>query len=108
MIEIVYTDRFKKDLKQLSKRFRLIRQDLDSLIESLYENPKSGTLLGNDCYKIRLQNSSIPTGKSGGFRVITYYVVKNDRIYLMDIYSKTDQDSISDEEILEILKDIQE
>lgn len=59
--------------------------------------------LGNDCYKMRLPNSSIPTGKSGGFRVI-YYKKVEETIYLLTIYSKSDIESIDDEQLEKILK----
>ena len=42
-------------------------------------------------------------GKSGGFRVIIYYQVE-DNIVLISIYSKTQKDNISDEDIEDILK----
>ena len=54
---------------------------------------------------IRVQNSSIPTGKSGGFRVIYYFLDENNKIYLIDIYSKTDIETISETKLIEILKD---
>jgi len=44
-------------------------------------------------------------GKSGGFRVIYYYRdEESGRIYLLAIYSKSDQATISDEEIIAILR----
>jgi len=98
---------FDKNTKKLSKRYKNIKQDLARLITSLKENPTSGTFLLNNCYKIRLANSSIPTGKSKGFRVITYYLDNFNNLYLLTIYSKSDQDSIPDSQILELLKQIE-
>jgi hypothetical protein len=60
--------------------------------------------LGHNCYKIRVANSSIPTGKSGGFRVITYYIDQEGVIRLIFIFSKRDQENISDKELKEIIK----
>jgi len=76
------------------------------LLDSLEENPTIGTPLGNDCYKIRVANSSIPTGKSGGFRVITLVKIEKDKVILLTIYSKTQKENISEEELSEILKEI--
>jgi len=70
----------------------------------LQENPTRGILLASSCYKIRLANASIPTGKSGGFRVIYYFIDEKENIYLMSIYSKTERENISAEEIKAILK----
>ena len=68
------------------------------------ENPKAGIELGNNCYKIRVSNSSIPTGKSGGFRVLYYYLDLDGYLYLMTMYSKRELENIGDEKIVEILK----
>ncbi len=76
--------RFDKDVKKLKKRFPKIKNDLSQLIQQLKNNPIMGIALSDNIYKIRLQNSSISSGKSGGFRVITYYVSDN-CLYLMII-----------------------
>jgi len=52
---------------------------------------------------VRLANSSIPTGKSGGFRIITYFVDNKDVIRLLIIYAKTEKDNISDSELSKVL-----
>ncbi len=62
---ILTTPQFAKEIKKLSKKFKSIKKDLSQLIERLEENPTEGTSLGNGCYKIRVANSSILTGKSG-------------------------------------------
>ncbi|MGE4456761.1 MAG: hypothetical protein AB7E13_07480 [Arcobacteraceae bacterium] len=104
-LQIKVLENFAKEVKKLSKRYKNISQDLKSLQMELTQNPICGISLGNNCYKIRVANSSIPTGKSGGFRVIYYYIDSQGIIYLMSIYSKSDLDSISDERILEILRE---
>ncbi|MEA1912012.1 MAG: hypothetical protein U9N32_10140, partial [Spirochaetota bacterium] len=58
----------------------------------------------NNCFKIRIANSSIPTGKRGGFRVVYYYIDQYKKIYLLNIYSKTDLDNISHSRLIEILE----
>lgn len=95
----------KKEAKQLSKKYKNLVNDLKKFQEELLSNPKSGIELGNNCFKIRLANSSIPTGKSGGFRVIYYYISQNGVIYLMSIYSKNDLENIEDTKILELLQE---
>jgi mRNA-degrading endonuclease RelE of RelBE toxin-antitoxin system len=82
--------RFEKDVKILKKKFPKIKNDLLKLIERLSHNPELGISLGKNIFKIRVENSSVPTGKSGGFRVVTYYK-KADKLYLITIYSKTEQ-----------------
>jgi mRNA-degrading endonuclease RelE of RelBE toxin-antitoxin system len=72
---------FERDVKKLSKKFKSIKKDLSKLIGDLKKQPTQGISLGHGVYKIRLANSSIPTGKSGGFRVITYRQEKPTNIY---------------------------
>ena len=103
-IEIKPLDGFKKDFKKLAKKYRHIKTDIEEVIVLLKENPKLGIALQHSCYKIRVPNSSTPTGKSGGFRVIYYFIDKQNQLYLMNIYSKTQKDNISDKALLELLK----
>ncbi len=103
---VLAIDEFNDNIKRLHKKYRSIKFDLNKLISELKENPKIGTNIVNGCYKIRLANSSIPTGKSGGFRVITYYVDSENNIYLLTIYSKSELDNISEARINELLKQI--
>ena len=103
-LKIVATPEFVKLVKKLAKSYRKIYLDIETLKDELLENPRTGTDLGNNCYKIRVANSSIPTGKSGGFRVITYYVDEQGVVRLMFIFSKRDQENISDKELQEIIK----
>ncbi len=94
--------RFDKDVKKLRKHFPRIKSDLVTLIARLSDDPLLGTHLGENIFKIRIPNSSIPTGKRGGFRVITYYKT-DDTLYLVTIYSKTEQDNILTEQLRKII-----
>ena len=104
---IEVSQQFEKELKKLAKKYKKIANDLSLFKEDILKNPTSGTPLGNNCYKVRVPNSSIPTGKSGGFRVITLLKVENERIILLTIYAKTEKDNISEKEINEILEGIE-
>ncbi|MEA2028178.1 MAG: hypothetical protein U9N49_04320 [Campylobacterota bacterium] len=94
---------FSIKLKKLAKKYKKIKIDLQELQKELLLNPKSGIPLQHNCYKIRVSNSSIPTGKSGGFRVVYYFIDKSNNIFLMTIYSKTQKENLSDNELLELL-----
>lgn len=100
---IVATANFIKSVKKLSKKYKLIKKNL-ILLQNELQNDIAGIELGSNCYKIRLANSSIPTGKSGGFRVIYYKKIQN-KIFLLEIYSKTQLENISDEKIVQIIQD---
>ena len=101
---LVVLPEFAIQLKKLAKKYKKIKIDLRNLTEELEEDPKLGIALHHNCYKIRVANSSVPTGKSGGFRVIYYFLDSEHNIYLMSIYSKTQKDSISENELIELLK----
>ncbi len=45
---------FKRELKNLATKFPSLKDDFALLIKSLQEDPKQGTALGNNCYKIRM------------------------------------------------------
>lgn len=73
---IIYTGEFEKEIKRLSKKHLSLKKDFRLLLKTLSANPKTGSLLGNDCFKIRLSVTSKGKGKSGGARVITHVAVK--------------------------------
>lgn len=100
---IEYSDYFLKEAKKLSKKFKQLKLDLKKAVKEIEENQDLGTYLGNALFKKRVANSSIPTGKSGGFRIIIYQKIENN-IVLIAIYSKTQKESLSDEELKEIIK----
>jgi len=98
---------FVKDVKRLHKKYKKLNQDLMQLNELLQKNPNAGIALGSNLFKIRLANSSIPTGKSGGFRVV-YYYFDGHQLYLATLFSKRDLENISDEKLLEIINHIEQ
>ncbi len=48
--------------------------------------------------------SSKHQGKSGGARVITYVLINEHKITLLEIYDKSDKDSITDKELQVLIK----
>ena len=71
------------------------------------KNPTMGVDLGNNSRKIRIAISSKNKGKSGGARIITYQLIisiEKSKIYLLSIYDKGKQDSISKKEIEDLKK----
>jgi hypothetical protein len=54
--------------------------------------------------KIRLAISSKGKGKSGGGRIITHIQVNKNKVFLVSIYDKSEQDSLDDKELSELLK----
>lgn len=98
--------RFEKDLKRLVKKFPSLKKEFIELVSELKENPTKGISLGNNCYKIRLAIASKGKGKSGGARVISHLKIIENTVFLLTIFDKSEQESLSDNELLEILNSI--
>ena len=113
-VSIITTDNFRREAKKLIKKYRSLRDELQQLSEELEENPKLGTLITENVYKIRLAVKSKGKGKSGGLRIITYVDVEiqeidedNTIVYLLSIYDKSDYENISDKQLKSLIDDVQ-
>ena len=103
---ITFTPEFKREYKRLSKKYASLDEDMKELIEELQENPTLGKSLGNNAFKIRLAISSKNKGKSGGARIITYFVTEENEVFLLSIYDKSEQESVSDKAIKALTKTV--
>jgi mRNA-degrading endonuclease RelE of RelBE toxin-antitoxin system len=108
-IQVDATVKFQKKVKSLEKKYQNIRDDVRPIIEQL----ELGELPGNriigldvEIYKVRVRNRNANRGKSGGYRLI-YYVKTSDRIILVTIYSKSEQEDIEASEIEDILAEFE-
>jgi len=106
--EVLITKPFERKLKPLAKKYHSIVDDLEALEKELKKDPTMGDPLGKHCYKVRMAITSKGQGKSGGARIITYIRVLKNTVYLMDIYDKSEQESISDREILKAINKLVE
>jgi len=88
------TPLFQKEAKSLIKKYPSFKSDLQAIIDSLKEEPKQGTSLGRDCYKIRIKISSKTKGKSGGEKLITCLKIVKQKVYLVTVYDKSSRESI--------------
>lgn len=102
---IELTENFKKEAKRLIKKYASLRTEILELGKELAENPTTGIPLGNDVYKIRLGVASKNKGKAGGARVITFVKIIDETVYLLSIYSKGEIDSLTDYEIINLIRD---
>ncbi|MBK7996295.1 MAG: type II toxin-antitoxin system RelE/ParE family toxin [Blastocatellia bacterium] len=91
-ISIEYTGEFKRNIRQLAKKYRRIKTDLQELLDELVKGHKPGDQIkgvNEEVFKARVRNTDSAKGKSGGYRVIYQY--KNEQIILITIYSKSEQ-----------------
>ncbi len=104
-LPVVYTPEFKRNLRQLAKKYRRIREDLQPIIDQVTDGARPGdqiTGLQQEIYKVRAGNSDARKGKSGGYRIL--YAVKPDKaVVLVTVYSKSLQADVSTAEIRRII-----
>ncbi|MBE8949052.1 MAG: hypothetical protein SR3Q1_00405 [Quinella sp. 3Q1] len=82
------------------KKFKKILDDIASVLPDLEAGNLIGDKLagfnlpkGSALYKVRIAKTSANVGKSNGFRLI-YYLAIEEKIYLLTIYSKKDDERI--------------
>lgn len=102
--KVIATPDFKKLFKKLGKKHPSLKADLQKIIDTLIEEPKTGKDLGHGIHKIRMAISSKGKGKSGGARVITFLVTDDLEVYLVHIYDKSQLDNLTKDQILDLLK----
>ncbi|MFM7406095.1 MAG: type II toxin-antitoxin system RelE family toxin [Cuspidothrix sp.] len=109
LINIDLTPEYRRNLKDLAKKYRSIRSDIQPLILELQQGNILGDRLtgfGLDLYiyKVRVKNSNIKKEKSAGYRLI-YLLESETSILLLTIYSKSEQEDITVNEITSILNE---
>lgn len=106
-VSIRFSDEFEEKLYRLSKKYRHIRSDIQPIIEQLQESNFIGDRIpgiGENyvILKVRVKNSDIQKGKNAGYRLI-YQIESQASILLLTIYSKSEREDISPNEIQSIL-----
>ena len=103
---VIAVPSFVKSLKRLIKKYPSLKDDFRDFINNLELNPEQGTLLSNNCFKIRIAIKSKGKGKSGGARIITHVVIEEEKVYLLSIYDKSEQISVTDKELRKLLENL--
>lgn len=104
--EVETADSFERQAKPLLRKYASLKQEIAGLIDSLVGEPFQGAPIGKNCYKIRLAIKSKRQGKSGGARVITCVVTVDERVILLSIYDKSEQETITDKELERLLNSL--
>lgn len=102
---VIPTTTFLRKVKYLIKKYPHIKNDIDELSEALSQNPELGTVIPKTpgVRKIRWDNSDAKRGKRGGYRIIYLTYREEYEVYLLTIYSKSEQADIPSKDILYIL-----
>ena len=96
---------FDKQFKKLSKKYNLIKSDIEELIINFDELHQQSTPIKSDLYKIRLANSNKNKGKSAGYRIY-YYIKIEETVYLLTIYDKSEIGKIDEKILIEMIENI--
>lgn len=109
VVRVDLTPEFQQSLRDLAKRYRSIRSDIQVVVQELQIGNFVGDRLtgigeGYVVLKTRVKNRDIQKGKSAGYRLV-YQVESSTSVLLLIIYSKSDRKDISIKEIRNILNE---
>ncbi len=107
-MEVVLTPRFRSTVKKLRRRYRLVTQDVTSLIHELRDGDTPGDRLqdvgGAPVFKARLRNTSARLSKRDGFRVV--YHIGETAITLLVICQKPRCADVQSVRIRQLLEEL--
>jgi hypothetical protein len=102
-MEIVETSVFTRQIRTLLKD-----DEYRALQEELVLNPVAGVVIRASGGLRKLRWAAQGRGKSGGIRVIYYYMVPNDQIFMLAAYGKGAKDDLTDKEVVALRKLVKE
>ncbi|MFS0776067.1 hypothetical protein ABC255_08685 [Neobacillus sp. 3P2-tot-E-2] len=109
--DVLTTPAFEAQYEKLKKRYPKIDDDFERFLDEveiygdLGEDIPKVIKDGNKVFKKRMKNTSAKKGLSGGFRIIEYLVTSENTVYLLDIYSKSDQENIPKKKIIRLIRE---
>ena len=109
-IQVEASPTFNRNLRSLAKKYRNIRNDIQPVVEQLERGELLGDQIpgiGYEVFKLRVRNSDIQKGKSGGYRLI-YYIKTENGIILLTIYTKSELADIAADEIRSIIAEYEQ
>jgi len=102
-MEIVETSVFTKQIRSLLKE-----DEYRELQERLVINPLAGAVIRGSGGLRKLRWAVEGRGKSGGIRVIYYYVAAEGLIFMLVAYAKVAKDDLTDKEVAALRKLVKE
>lgn len=88
------------------RRGLLNDDELFELMKWLAINPGAGKVIPGSGGLRKMRWAAKSRGKRGGARVIYFWWVANDRILLLDIYAKSDQEDLSADQIRKLKRKV--
>jgi hypothetical protein len=90
MQTVIETARFTSSAKSL-----LTGQEIENLKEMIARNPEAGELIKGTGGFRKLRLARKGGGKSGGYRVITFFYNDNIPVFLIDVYAKNQKENLT-------------
>jgi mRNA-degrading endonuclease RelE of RelBE toxin-antitoxin system len=106
-VQVGASSTFNRNLRGLAKKYRGIRNDIQPIIEQLEQGKTPGDQMSGVSYsvfKVRVRNSNVQKGKSGGYRLL-YYVRTSTVVILPTLYPKSEQVNIAPADLQKIITD---
>jgi len=100
---VIDGDDFKKAAKRLKKKYRHIDEVTNLFLKNVKTTDDLGVSLKDTIYKARIKNSDKTTGKSGGYRLLTYIKLVDKELFLLYIYKKSELENICEKDLDELV-----
>ncbi len=93
-----------------TKQIRTLLKDdkYRGLQEALVTDPLAGAVIRGSGGLRKIRWATESRGKSGGIRVIYYYVAPDDWIFMLVVYGKGTKDDLTDKEVAALRRLVQE
>ena len=85
--------------RNAARKAGLSGDDVTALVETIALHPQTGEAIrgSGGCRKVRVAGRG--KGKSGGYRLITFFSGSSIAVFLPTVYSKGDMDNLSDAQV---------
>lgn len=87
-----------------AKRLKLSQGEIDSIVETLANNPLAGDVISQTGGARKLRHAGRGGGKSGGYRTIHYFGGVDVPVFLLTVYGKGDKANLTKTERNELTK----
>ncbi|PYE90419.1 RelE toxin of RelEB toxin-antitoxin system [Phyllobacterium leguminum] len=87
-----------------AKDENVTEDERNEIVSFLASNPDAGDVMAGTGGARKMRFGGRGKGKSGGYRIITFYADKDIPVFLLDIYSKDTQENLSKAERNELRK----
>lgn len=78
-----------------AKEEKVSEAELAAILDYIAANPDAGVIMAGTGGARKLRFAGRGKGKSGGYRIITFYAAEDIPVFLLDIYSKDTQANLS-------------